>query len=46
MKRFIRNPETGILEIWEEGKKVGEISTMGDELPKEPEKKKPKKKER
>ena len=38
MKRFIRNPKTGILEIWEEGKKVGEISTMGDLAGKEPEK--------
>lgn len=45
MKRFIRNPETGIVEIWEEGKKVGEISTMGDDLRKAPKKEKPKKEE-
>lgn len=27
---FIRNRDTGILEAWEDGKKVGEIITMGD----------------
>lgn len=32
MKEFIRNKETGILEVWENGKKVGEIITMGDEI--------------
>ena len=40
MKRFIRNPKTGILEVWEEGKKVGEITTMGDLAGAEPEKEK------
>lgn len=29
---FIRNKDTGILEVWENGKKVGEIITMGDML--------------
>lgn len=32
MKEFKRNKETGILEVWEDGKKIGEISTMGDEV--------------
>ena len=32
MKEFIRNKETGILEVWEDGKKIGEILTMGDLL--------------
>ena len=32
MKEFRRNKETGILEVWENGKKVGEIITMGDEV--------------
>lgn len=31
MIEFIRNKETGILEVWEDGKKIGEVSTMGDE---------------
>lgn len=30
--KFVRNKETGILEVWKDGKKVGEIITMGDEL--------------
>ena len=30
--KFVRNKETGILEICKDGKKVGEIITMGDEL--------------
>ncbi len=30
--QFIRNKETGILEVWKDGKKVGEIITMGDEI--------------
>ena len=30
--QFIRNKETGILEVWKNGKKVGEIITMGDEI--------------
>lgn len=29
---FIRNKDTGILEVWKDGKKVGEIITMGDEI--------------
>jgi hypothetical protein len=29
---FKRNKETGILEVWRDGKKVGEIVTMGDEI--------------
>lgn len=32
MIEFIRNKETGILEIWKDGEKIGEISTMGDEV--------------
>ena len=32
MKEFIRNKETGILEVFEKGKKVGEVITMGDEI--------------
>lgn len=32
MVEFRRNEETGILEVWENGKKVGEIVTMGDEI--------------
>ena len=27
---FKRNKETGILEVWKNGKKVGDIITMGD----------------
>lgn len=27
---FIRNKETGILEVWKDGKKIGEITTIGD----------------
>lgn len=30
--QFIRNKKTGILEVFKDGKKVGEIITMGDEL--------------
>lgn len=29
---FKRNKETGILEVWKNGKKIGEIKTMGDEV--------------
>ena len=29
---FKRNKETGILEVWRDGKKAGEIVTMGDEI--------------
>ena len=32
MIEFIRNKETGILEVWKDGKKVGEINTMGDDV--------------
>lgn len=32
MIEFIRNKETGILEAWENGQKVGDIITMGDEV--------------
>ena len=34
MKEFKRKKETGILEVWEDGKKIGEIITMGDEITK------------
>lgn len=27
-----RNKETGIVEVWKNGKKVGRIITMGDEV--------------
>lgn len=30
MIEFIRNKETGILEVWKDGKKAGNIITMGD----------------
>lgn len=29
---FKRNKETGILEAWKDGKKIGDIKTMGDEV--------------
>lgn len=29
---FKRNKETGILEVWRDGKKIGEIVAMGDEV--------------
>ena len=31
MIEFKRNKETGILEAWKDGEKVGEIITMGDD---------------
>jgi len=34
MIEFKRNKETGIVEAWKDGKKVGEIITMGDEVKK------------
>lgn len=40
MKHLRRNPETGIVEVWDEGVKIGEILTMGDHAKKEPEEKK------
>lgn len=35
MIEFKRNKEIGILEVWKDGKKIGEIITMGDEVHKE-----------
>lgn len=32
MKELRRNPDTGIVEVWEDGKKIGEIRTIGDEI--------------
>ena len=32
MIEFRRNKETGILEVWKYGKKIGEMITMGDEV--------------
>ena len=32
MIEFRRNKETGILEVWKDGKHVGDIITMGDEM--------------
>ena len=32
MKELIRNPDTGALEVWENGEKIGEIITMGDKI--------------
>lgn len=32
MKELKRNKDTGVVEVWEDGKKVGEIVTMGDEI--------------
>jgi hypothetical protein len=34
MIEFRRNKETGVLEVWKDGKKIGEIITMGDEISK------------
>ena len=31
MIEFRRNEKTGILEVYKDGKKIGEIITMGDE---------------
>ena len=28
--KFIRNKDTGILEAWEKGRKIGEVITIGD----------------
>lgn len=30
-----RNPETGLVEAYENGKKTGEVITMGDQIKKE-----------
>lgn len=35
MVEFKRNDKTGVLEVWENGKKVGEVTTMGDDVKKE-----------
>lgn len=32
MIEFKRNKETGVLETYKDGKKVGEVITMGDEI--------------
>lgn len=32
MIEFRRNKDTGILEAWKNGKKLGEIITMGDNI--------------
>ena len=32
MIKFIRNKETGMLEVWENNKKIGEVVTIGDEV--------------
>jgi len=32
MKEFRRNKKTGILEVWDGDKKVGEVRTMGDDV--------------
>lgn len=29
---FVRNKETGMLEVWDNGKKIGEVITMGDDI--------------
>jgi hypothetical protein len=34
MIEFKRNKETGIVEAWKDGKKIGEVVTMGDEVKK------------
>lgn len=32
MIEFKRNKETGIVEAWKNGKKIGEMRTMGDDV--------------
>ena len=32
MIEFKRNKKTGILEVWNDGKKIGEVHTMGDAI--------------
>ena len=32
MIEFKRNKKTGILEVWKNGKKIGIIQTMGDDV--------------
>lgn len=29
---FVRNKETGMIEVWDNGKKIGEVITMGDDV--------------
>lgn len=36
MIEFKRNDDTGKVEVWKDGKKVGEIETMGDEVKEKP----------
>lgn len=37
MIEFKRNEETGILEVYKDGKKIGEVITMGDLITKDKE---------
>lgn len=32
MIEFKRNEETGILEVWKDGQRIGEVKTMGDDI--------------
>lgn len=32
MIEFKRNKETGILEVWKDGKEIGDIITIGDKI--------------
>lgn len=32
MIEFKRNKDTGKVEVWKDGKKIGEMETMGDEV--------------
>ena len=32
MIEFKRNKKTGIIEAWKDGKKIGEVRTMGDDV--------------
>jgi hypothetical protein len=32
MIEFKRNKKTGIVEVWKDGKKIGEVVTMGDQI--------------
>lgn len=32
MIEFVRNKETGILEVWKNGIKIGVVTTMGDKI--------------
>lgn len=38
MKELRQNPKTGKVEVWDDGKKVGEVFTMGDDLEDKPKK--------